>query len=66
MEGYKKTSVVAKEWGISERRLNILCKEGRIPGVEKFGSAWAIPSNAEKPKDERIKSGKYVKNKSED
>lgn len=63
MEGYKKTAEVAKEWGISERRLNILCKEGRIPGVEKFGSAWAIPSNAEKPKDERIKSGKYVKNK---
>ncbi len=61
MEGYKKTSVVAKEWGISERRLNILCKEGRIKGAEKFGNMWAIPSNAVKPKDERIKSGKYIK-----
>ncbi len=61
MEGYKKTSIVAKEWGISERRLNVLCKEGRIKGAEKFGNAWAIPSNAEKPKDERIKSGKYIK-----
>lgn len=61
MDGYKKTSVVAKEWGISERRLNTLCKEGRIPGAEKFGNLWAIPSDAEKPKDERIKSGKYIK-----
>lgn len=27
----------------------------------KFGNAWTIPQNAEKIKDERIKSGKYVK-----
>ncbi len=61
MDGYKKTAEVAKEWGISERRLNILCKTGRIQGAEKFGNVWAIPSCAEKPKDERIKSGKYIK-----
>ena len=24
-------------------------------------TAWAIPENAEKPKDQRIKSGKYIK-----
>ena len=36
MDGYRNTADVAKEWGISERRLNILCKEGRIPGGEKF------------------------------
>ena len=27
----------------------------------KFGKSWAIPADAEKPKDERIKSGKYIK-----
>ena len=61
MDGYKNTSTVAKEWGISERRLNTLCKQGRIQGAEKFGNVWAIPSDAKKPKDERIKSGKYIK-----
>ena len=61
LDGYKKTSVVAAEWGISDRRLNILCKEGRIQGAEKIGNMWLIPSDAEKPKDERIKSGKYMK-----
>ncbi len=63
LEGYKKTSVIAAEWEISERRLNTLCKQGRIRGAEKIGNMWIIPSDAEKPKDERIKSGKYIKRK---
>jgi hypothetical protein len=37
--------------------------EGRIEGAVKFGNTWAIPENAQKPKDERIKSGKYIKQK---
>ena len=41
-------------------RINTLCSEGRIPGVQKLGSMWVIPIDAEKPKDERIKSGKYI------
>jgi len=39
--------------------------EGRIEGVERLGHQWIIPVNAEKPKDARIKSGKYIKKKSE-
>ncbi len=61
LKGYKKISEVSRDWEISERRINTLCLEGRINGAEKFGNAWAIPDDAEKPKDERIKSGKYVK-----
>lgn len=38
-----------------------MCSTDRIPGATKIGSYWAIPVDAEKPKDERIKSGKYVK-----
>lgn len=53
----KETSV---KWSLGERRINTLCQEGRIPGVRKFGKSWAIPADAEKPKDERIKSGKYI------
>lgn len=47
-----------KKWGIKERRINTLCLEGRIEGAVKFGNTWAIPEDAEKPKDEGIKSGK--------
>lgn len=51
----------AEKWNLSERRLQTMCNEGKIPGVKKFGHAWAIPYNAEKPVDKRIKSGKYIK-----
>ena len=37
----------AEKWGLSERRLQTICNEGMIPGVVKFGRAWAIPMDAE-------------------
>lgn len=61
MNGYLKISEVSEKWGIKERRINTLCLEGRIEGAVKFGTTWAIPEDAKKPRDERIKSGKYVK-----
>ena len=61
MNGYLKISEVSKKWGIGERRINTLCLEGRIEGAVKFGTTWAIPEDAEKPKDDRVKSGKYIK-----
>ena len=65
MVGYMKIQEAAIKWGSSERRINTLCHQGRIGGAVKFGNTWAIPENAQKPKDERIKSGKYIKNKTE-
>ena len=59
--GYLSISQTAEKWGISQRRIRLLCVEGRIPGAFKMGAYWSIPDDAEKPKDERIKSGKYVK-----
>lgn len=53
----------AEIWGISPRRIQVLCTEGRIPGVMRFGKAWAIQKGTEKPIDARVKSGKYKKNK---
>ncbi len=50
-------------WGITERRVTVLCKEGRIEGAIKNGRKWLIPVNAEKPADSRIKTGVYRKNK---
>ena len=66
MENYITLSEAAKKWGISERRIRTLCSEGRIDGVTRFGRSWAIPENAKKPVDNRIKSGKYIKNKNLD
>ena len=60
---YLSISQVAEKWGLSTRRINVLCSEGRIPGATKIGSYWAIPADAEKPADARIKSGRYVKTK---
>lgn len=51
----------AEKWGISARRINVLCADGRIPGATKIGNMWVIPYGAQKPKDERIKTGKYIK-----
>lgn len=46
----------SKKWGISERRIQKLCEEGRIDGVIRFSKVWAIPKDAEKPKDARLKT----------
>lgn len=51
----------SEKWGISSRRIQVLCAEGRLEGAVKFGRQWAIPENVDKPNDARIKSGKYVK-----
>lgn len=55
----KEASIV---WGISERRILILCGEGRIPGALK-NKKWLIPVNAKKPVDRRVKNGAFKKNK---
>lgn len=60
---YLSISQVSEKWGVSVRRIQTLCVTGRIPGATKIGSYWAIPSDAGKPKDERIKTGRYIKKK---
>ena len=52
---------ISKKWRISVRRIQVLCAEERISGAVKIGYSWAIPANAEKPKDARVKSGTYIK-----
>ena len=58
---YISTSEAATKWSLSSRRIVVLCNEGRIKGAQKAGSTWIIPENSEKPKDARIKSGKYIR-----
>ena len=60
---YLSIKQTSEKWDISVRRIQVLCSEDRIPGAMKIGSYWAIPADAEKPDDQGIKSGKYIKNK---
>lgn len=62
---YLSIAQTAERWGISPRRIQILCREGRVSGAVRIGHSWAIPNDAPKPADARIKSGKYIKKKSE-
>ena len=47
------TAELSKKWNVSQRRIAIYCKEGRIPGVVLKGRIWLIPEDAEKPSDLR-------------
>ena len=53
---YISTKEAAEKWGISERRIQKLCEDNRIPGAIRFVRVWAIPKDAEKPTDGRLKS----------
>ena len=46
---YLSIKETAARWGISERRIQVLCKENRIPGTITIGRTWGIPNDAEKP-----------------
>jgi Fic family protein len=46
----------AEKWGISDRRIRVLCSEGKIPGAYQEGRGWKIPIDANKPIDGRYKS----------
>lgn len=43
----------SKKWNISDRRIRVLCTEGRIEGAIKIGHSWSIPAEAVKPVDGR-------------
>ncbi len=46
---YITVSEAAKKWDVSPRRVQMLCNEGRIKGVIRFGPVWKIPSTAVLP-----------------
>ena len=52
---YISVQAAAAKWGISERRIQKLCEQNRIPCVIRFSRMWLIPKDAEKPKDGRYK-----------
>ncbi|MGN0681357.1 MAG: TaqI-like C-terminal specificity domain-containing protein [Candidatus Fimisoma sp.] len=46
----------AERFSISERRVQKLCEEKRIPGATMVSGIWLIPEDSSKPKDARVKS----------
>lgn len=46
----------AQKWGISDRRVRVMCRQGKISGAVRDGKNWKIPSNAAKPADARYKT----------
>ena len=50
----------AEKWGISDRRIRVLCSEGKIPGAYQEGRGWKIPADAEKPADGRYRSKESI------
>ncbi len=60
MEKFMTTREASEKWNITERRINVLCKEGRIPGAYKDNKRWLIPNETEKPADKRLKGRNRV------
>lgn len=61
MLNYMSVQEAAKKWGITERRIQLLCGEKRVNGAVRFGHAWAIPKDAPKPVDARLKENRQRK-----
>jgi Fic family protein len=60
---YIKVSQAAEKWGISARRVRVLCAQNKIEGVTKKGNLYMIPVNAPRPIDNRKLKGKKLPDK---
>ncbi len=49
IEGYLTVKEVADKWGVTPKRVQVLCIAGRIEGASKFGREWATPSDVAIP-----------------
>ena len=57
---YMTVKEASSKWGISDRRIRVLCSEGKIPGAYQEGRGWKIPIDAEKPADGRFRSKESI------
>ena len=58
---YMNISEASKMWRISDRRMSVLCLEGRIIAAVKFGRNWSISYETTKPADTRISIKNRIK-----
>ncbi len=57
---YMTVREAAEKWHISERRIRVLCSQGKISGAYQEGRGWKIPQDAKKPSDGRYKSKESI------
>ena len=50
----------AEKWQMSERRVTMLCRNGKIPGANKDGKTWSIPADTPIPPDGRTKQARKI------
>ncbi|MDR1572080.1 MAG: DNA-binding protein, partial [Clostridiales Family XIII bacterium] len=51
----------AQKWGITPRRVQVLCDKGQVAGAVRMGRTWIMPKNEPKPLDGRTKAAKQLK-----
>ena len=50
---YLTSAQLTEKWNVSQRRIAVYCKEGRIEGAVLLGRMWMIPKDTKKPEDPR-------------
>lgn len=56
------TNEAAEQWGITTRRVQVLCEKGKVIGAVRMGRTWIIPRGTPKPIDGRTRIAKEQKN----
>lgn len=59
IESYMTVKETAEKWGLTVRTVQMMCTNNKIAGVVKFGRAWVIPTDVERPVDGRVITGQY-------
>ena len=58
MSAYISVEETAKKWNLSQRRVQDLCRMGKVPEARRFGTNWMIPADALRPADGRSKASR--------
>ena len=59
MDAFMTIKETAEKWNLTTRRVQKMCADGKIEGVQRFGNFWAIPRDAKRPVDGRVTTGEY-------
>lgn len=57
---YISAKQAAEQWGLSDRRVRVMCEQGKVCGAIKQGRSWLIPEDAIKPVDGRTLRGMNI------
>ena len=51
----------SEKWGITERQVQAMCKNGKIEGALRVSKVWLIPKDTQRPIDGRTATAKRQK-----